>query len=137
MRAPLFLALFAALSVSAGSSAAAAVRACPHGDETVVYTQTGLASWYLPQRSKHRTASGQRSHPTALTAAHRTLPFGSIVHVTNLENCRSVAVTVTDRGPFGRRHRGRIVDLSKSAATALGIRGAGIARVRLERYTSD
>ncbi|MBL8589012.1 MAG: septal ring lytic transglycosylase RlpA family protein [Methylobacteriaceae bacterium] len=85
---------------------------------------TGEASYY---ELKGRTASGARvGH---LTAAHRSLPFGTKLKVTNLANRRSVVVTVNDRGPFIRR---RIVDVSAGAAHALGFRSAGVARVRVE-----
>nr|WP_255609301.1 septal ring lytic transglycosylase RlpA family protein [Methylosinus sp. Sm6] len=75
-----------------------------------------------------RTASGGRVGP--MTAAHRTLPFGSKLRVTNLANDRSVIVTVNDRGPFVR---GRVIDVSVHAAESLGFRSAGIARVKVER----
>jgi rare lipoprotein A len=75
-----------------------------------------------------RTASGERMNPSALTAAHRTLPFGSHVRVTNNRNGRSVTVRITDRGPFVR---GRVVDLSPAAARAIGV--AGLAPVTLSR----
>jgi rare lipoprotein A len=87
--------------------------------------QCGSASWYA---MTGRTASGERANPNAMTAAHRTLPFGSRVEVTNLRNGRSVVVRINDRGPF---IRGRVIDVSKAAATHLGIVGSGTARVRL------
>ncbi len=86
---------------------------------------TGKASYYGLQG---RTASG--SHIGAMTAAHRTLPFGTQLRVTNLRNGRSVIVRVNDRGPF---IRGRIVDVSTPAADALGFRRAGVTTVRVER----
>lgn len=86
---------------------------------------TGKASYY----GYHgRTASGGRVG--ALTAAHRSLPFGSRVRVTNLVNQRSVVVTINDRGPFVR---GRVIDVSAHAADSLGFRSAGVARVKVER----
>ncbi len=85
---------------------------------------TGKASYY---GGKGRTASG--GHVGHLTAAHRSLPFGSKIRVTNLRNQRSVVVTVNDRGPF---IRGRIVDVSTGAAGVLGMKGAGVAPVRVE-----
>ena len=85
---------------------------------------TGKASYY---GGKGRTASGR--HVGALTCAHRTLPFGSRLRVTNLANHRSVVVTVNDRGPFVR---GRVVDVSTAAAQSLGFRMAGVARVKVE-----
>ncbi len=84
--------------------------------------QSGIASVY----SGGRTASGGRASPTALTAAHRTLPFGTLVRVTNERSGRSVVVRINDRGPFVR---GRIIDLTPAGAHALGF--SGLARVRL------
>lgn len=86
---------------------------------------TGKASFYSHGA---RTASGARFQPRALTAAHRTLPFGTKLRVTNLLNNRSVTVTVNDRGPFAR---GRILDVSAGAADVLGFRRAGTARVHI------
>jgi rare lipoprotein A len=90
--------------------------------------QNGLASVYSEQLNGKKTASGESYDSSALTAAHRTLPLGAEIRVTNLDNGRSVRVRVNDRGPHVE---GRIVDLSSRAAAALGIR-AGVARVRLE-----
>lgn len=91
-------------------------------------TWTGKASYY---NLKGRTASGGRvGH---MTAAHRTLPFGSKLRVTNLANKRSVVVTVNDRGPFVG---GRIIDVSKGAAHALGMVASGVARVAVQRLAS-
>jgi rare lipoprotein A len=87
-----------------------------------------LASVYSEQLNGKKTASGERYDSSALTAAHRTLPLGAEIRVTNLDNGRSVRVRVNDRGPHVQ---GRIVDLSSRAAAALGI-GTGVARVRLE-----
>ena len=89
--------------------------------------QSGVASVYA--YSGGRTASGERASPGALTAAHRSLPFGTMVRVTNERNGRSVVVRINDRGPSVK---GRIIDLSESAARELGIREAGIADVTLE-----
>jgi peptidoglycan lytic transglycosylase len=80
--------------------------------------QSGIASVYA--HSGGRTASGEPVSPGALTAAHRTLPFGSFVRVTNRRNGRSVVVRINDRGPFVR---GRIIDLSPAAARTLGFSG--------------
>ncbi len=88
----------------------------------------GVASFY-GNESGSQTASGQRFNQNALTAAHRSLPFGTPVRVTNLENGRRVTVVVNDRGPFVR---GRVIDVSKSAARRLGIVRSGLARVRVE-----
>ena len=91
--------------------------------------QSGKASWYGKRFQGHKTASGERFDAGALTAAHRTLPFGTRVEVTNLANGRRVVVRINDRGPFGGR--GRILDLSEAAAKRLDMKRAGVARVRL------
>jgi rare lipoprotein A len=99
----------------------------------VMRRQVGLASFYGAAFAGRDTASGRRFHPGQMVAAHRTLPLGSIVRVTNLENGRSVDLTIIDRGPFGRnRRRGCIIDVSRGAATRLGFRHDGLARVRVE-----
>lgn len=90
---------------------------------------TGLASWYGPGFHGARTASGEAFNQHDLTAAHRSLPFGTQVRVTNLNNGRSVVVRINDRGPFSG---GRILDLSKGAARVLGVLGSGVAPVRLD-----
>jgi rare lipoprotein A len=94
------------------------------------FTQTGVASFYGPELHGRRTASGERFNKNAMTAAHRTAPFGSMLRVTNLSNGRSVLVRVNDRGPF---IRGRIVDVSQGAARHIGMQGRGVARVRIQR----
>jgi rare lipoprotein A (peptidoglycan hydrolase) len=86
----------------------------------------GLASFYSHGR---RTASGERFDPHDLTAAHRTLPFGTRVRVTNVSTGQSVTVRVNDRGPFVR---GRAIDVSSSAARMLGITRQGVAKVKLD-----
>jgi rare lipoprotein A len=85
-----------------------------------------MASYYWQGQM---TASGARFNPGALTAAHRTLPFGTRVRVTNRSNGRSVIVTINDRGPFVG---GRVIDLSRAAAQAISMTGAGVAPVSLE-----
>lgn len=90
--------------------------------------ETGKASWYGKAHQGKRTASGERFDMHALTAAHRTLPFGTIVRVTDLKNGRSVNVRINDRGPF---HHDRIIDLSYEAARKLGFVERGTARVEV------
>ena len=92
------------------------------------HTETGQASWYGKAHHGEPTASGERFDMHALTAAHRTLPFGTIVRVTELRSGRSVNVRINDRGPF---RRGRIIDLSYAAAKKLGIDARGTARVEI------
>ncbi len=91
---------------------------------------TGRASYYGERFRGRRTASGARFNPDALTAAHRRLPFGTRLRITNVRNGRSVVVRVNDRGPF---HGNRIIDLSKAAARRIGMLRSGTARVRIER----
>jgi rare lipoprotein A len=86
----------------------------------------GIASYYWQGQ---QTASGARFNPSAMTAAHRTLPFGTRVRVTNKRNGRSVVVTINDRGPF---IKGRIIDLSRGAAGVIGMTGSGVAPVSVE-----
>ena len=89
---------------------------------------SGVASYYADKFNGRRTASGESFSNTALTAAHRSLPFGSKVRVTNPANGKSVVVRINDRGPF---HGGRVIDLSRSAASQLGIVQRGHGRVEL------
>lgn len=88
----------------------------------------GVASYYGNELAGHRTASGERFDPGQLTAAHRTLPLGTKVRVTNPANGKSVVVRINDRGPFAR---GRVLDLSKSAASEIGLVARGSGRVEL------
>jgi rare lipoprotein A len=92
-------------------------------------TQTGLAAVYSHRLSGHRTASGQRYNPKALTAAHQTLPFGTKVKVTNVKNGKSVVLRINDRGPT---QPNRILDVSAAAAHALGFGKHGLVEVKLE-----
>ena len=89
---------------------------------TIASAQSGIASVY----SEGRTATGERVVASGMTAAHRTLPFGTMVRVTNTNNGRSVVVRINDRGPFVK---GRIIDLTPGAAHAIGIAGLGAVTV--------
>jgi len=89
-------------------------------------SQSGKASWYA---MTSRTASGERASPNTMTAAHRTLRFGTHIKVTNLRNGRAVILCVNDRGPFVR---GRVVDVTKRAAKKLGFLRSGWTRVRVD-----
>ncbi len=91
--------------------------------------KVGRASWYGPGFAGRKTASGERFNPEELTAAHRTLPLGTKVRVTNLHNGRSVLIRVNDRGPF---IRGRDLDLSAGAARELRMTGRGVAQVLIQ-----
>jgi rare lipoprotein A len=97
-----------------------AIASCP------VRAENGVAAFY----GGGRTASGEVTGPTGLTAAHRTLPFGTRVLVTNVRNGKAVVVRIVDRGPFGR---GRIIDVSRAAALELDMIVSGTARVSVER----
>jgi rare lipoprotein A len=88
-----------------------------------------MASWYGPGFYGNRTANGEVFRPGTLTAAHRTLPFGTKVRVTNLWNGRSTVVRINDRGPF---HGSRVIDLAHGAASQLGVLASGVAKVKLE-----
>ena len=94
-----------------------------------VYPQYGYASWYGKSLHGKKTASGERFDQHSFTGAHRSLPFGTLVRVKNLKNGKEVVITVNDRGPF---IRGRIIDISRAAASSIGILRLGVTRVRVE-----
>jgi rare lipoprotein A len=130
-KALLLLAVVALL----GSGCASSHRAQPSAGASVKPSgpTVGVASYYGKQYHGRKTASGERFNMHELTAAHRTLPFGTNLKVTNLANDRSVVVRVNDRGPF---KRDRILDLSLEAARRLQMVAAGVARVRIEPLDS-
>jgi rare lipoprotein A len=97
--------------------------------EWVGYKETGKASYYADKHQGRKTANGEVYSHKLNTAAHKTLPFGALVKVTNVENGKNVVVKVNDRGPFAK---GRIIDLSKSAFSAIAQPSSGIASVRIE-----
>jgi rare lipoprotein A len=123
--------LFGAAGVAAEEKPKAAAATIANGwgariePHKKVFSQTGVASFYSADGP---TASGMKSKPEDLTAAHRSLPFGSKLKVENLKTGREVVVTVIDRGPF---KEGRIIDISVPAAKALGFVDQGLAPVRL------
>jgi rare lipoprotein A len=88
--------------------------------------ESGMAAFY----GGGHTASGEIAGPKGMTAAHRTLPFGTMVLVTNVHNGKSVVVRITDRGPYGR---GRIIDVSRAAAVELDMIGSGTAKVSVDQ----
>jgi rare lipoprotein A len=120
----LFAAVLAALTLTGGASLAEAAT----GRELGGSGSTGMASYYGGRFHGRRTASGVRFDSNGMTAAHRSLPFGTRVRVTHLGSGRSVVVRVNDRGPYVG---GRIIDLSSGAAGVLGMHGQGVARVRV------
>lgn len=97
-------------------------------------TQSGKASYYAKSWTGRRTSNGEHLHHDSLTCAHRSLPFGTLLKVTNLLNGKQVVVRVTDRGPFVK---GRVVDLSWGAAKAIGMLAQGIAPVSVERVRTS
>lgn len=101
----------------------------PDPQDTITESYTGLASWYGRRFHGRRTASGEHYDMAALTAAHKSLPFGSRVRVTNLDNGRSVVLVINDRGPFVKR---RLIDVSHAAAQRLGFLNHGLAKVRID-----
>lgn len=109
---------------------AAAAKAEEEAATEVLETLTGTASYYADYFAGRRTASGELYNPRELVAAHRTLPFGTVVRVTNQENQRSVTVRIVDRGPFAGGNR--IIDLSRRAAERLDFIRDGLARVTVE-----
>jgi|HubBroStandDraft_1064217.scaffolds.fasta_scaffold37677_3 rare lipoprotein A len=98
-----------------------------------ILSETGLATWYTAPYKGRKSANGQVFSDRAMTAAHRTLPMGSLITVTNLRTGQSAAMRITDRGPFVD---GRILDLTIASAKATGIYGVGTAEVRLDVYRS-
>jgi rare lipoprotein A len=94
-------------------------------------TEVGLASWYGPNYNRHNAADGTVYDQDGMTAAHRTLPLGTTVRVTNLATGQQVLVRITDRGPFAP---GRILDLSMGAAKAVGLYRVGVGKVRIEAF---
>ncbi len=118
--------------------ALALATGCGHGPraggDATGGAEEGLASFYADSFNGRLTASGVRYDPAALTCAHRSLPFGTRLRVIEQAHGRSVVVTVNDRGPFVR---GRVVDLSRAAAAAIGIVERGVAPVRVERLRRE
>jgi rare lipoprotein A len=100
-------------------------------DGRPVSTEIGLASWYGPPYHNRQAADGSVFDQNALTAAHRTLPMGTVVRVTNVATGESVLCRITDRGPFVP---GRTLDLSLAAAKAIGVYRAGVAKVKIEAF---
>jgi rare lipoprotein A len=98
------------------------------------FAEEGLASWYGNTHDGKTTAAGERFDQSALTGAHRNLPFNTIVRVTDLKSGKTVKVRINDRGPFVK---GRIIDLSAAAAAILGMAKNGINKVRVDAFAAD
>jgi rare lipoprotein A len=111
--------------VAAGCASPSRATTTPPAPGTRV---VGFASWYGQRHQGHATASGEAFDMTKLTAAHRTMPFGTRLRVTNVENGRSVVVRVNDRGPWVND---RVLDVSLAAARALGMTGDGVTKVEI------
>ncbi len=130
-RAELGLAI--ALAIAALASGCATSQPPPRtsriSDVSTGRGQEGKASWYGREQHGHLTANGERFDMYALTAAHRTLPMGTRVRVTNLRNGKSVVVRINDRGPYSK---GRIIDVSFAAARVLDMIDAGVVPARVE-----
>ena len=125
----------AALAVCLGAGLALLIAAAACGVKTAPQSMTpsgkpqrGLASWYGPKFHGRTTANGERYNMMDLTAAHKTLPFGTFVHVTNRANNKTIVVRINDRGPFVR---GRIIDLSYAAAKVIGASSTGVVDVEV------
>ena len=130
MRALSLLLLTSALTLTAGTVETPVPHADLRGESRKPHAdQTGVASYYADKYHGRPTASGEIFDTYKLTAAHGTLPFGTVVRVTNQENQRSVTVRINDRGPFVP---GRIIDLSRAAAQQLLLEKAGLATVKIE-----
>jgi rare lipoprotein A len=117
------------LSLLLVGCASAEASVPPRVDAGSTWSQTGLATWYGDALAGHRTASGERFDPGAMTAAHRTLPIGTWVEVTRVDTGKRVRVRINDRGPFGKKDR--VIDLSKAAAKKIDMLRAGVVRVEV------
>jgi rare lipoprotein A len=120
--------LMACASGAALVSPASAAGTIQTQKSSTIWRQVGLASWYGPGHHGKRTASGTRFDMNALTAAHQSLPLGTMLRVENLANGRSIVVRINDRGPFVGD---RIIDLSMAAARRINLKDRGIGRVAL------
>lgn len=122
-----------AVDVTEVAPADAAPAALPLSEQVATMLDTGMASYYGRELAGNRTASGEAFDPADLTAAHRTLPFGTRLRVTNQRNGQSVVVRVNDRGPYAR---GRVLDLSHAAAERIDMVRAGHVPVSIELLQS-
>lgn len=123
------VALSGALFVAMLFSGDTLIAPIPSADASPVRTIHGSASWYGGKFHGRRTANGERFDMHALTAAHKSLRFGTKVRVTNRKNGKSVVVRINDRGPYAK---GRVIDLSRAAAATIGMIGSGIAMVQID-----
>lgn len=127
-------------SIAAAALSLAGVFATPASAQTAAASvaaapfELGMASFFATEMAGRRTANGETCDPATLTAAHRTLPFGTKLRVTNPANGKSVIVRINDRGPFAR---GRVIDMSKAAAAEIGLVQRGHGHVELHRLNSE
>ncbi|MBL0913951.1 MAG: septal ring lytic transglycosylase RlpA family protein [Sphingopyxis sp.] len=132
--------VFSALLIPMLLTVSAAAQDMDVSDEAAIeapdFTEIdgGMASYYGDELAGNRTANGERFDPDQMTGAHRTLPFGSMVRVTNVSNGDSVVIRINDRGPFSR---GRVIDISHAAAREIGMHRSGTARVKLALLNDD
>jgi peptidoglycan lytic transglycosylase len=126
------IALFAFMGTACGDQNSGQVSF-----EHPVFVQNGIATWYGGRHTGHKTASGEYFNLYELTAAHRTLPFGTVVRVTDLKSGRAVVVRINDRGPNAQARSRAVLDLSESAANVLEMKKRGVCRVRIEAFASD
>lgn len=124
--ATITLAILLSACAMGGDAKALAARL---DQDRVLARQEGVVSWYGYEHLGRKTANGERFDPHKMTAAHRKLPFGTIVRVTRLDNGRAVVVRINDRGPF---KRGRIIDVSREAAKQLDLIDRGLAQCKVE-----
>jgi rare lipoprotein A len=130
-RAGLTLALAVGLWLGGCATPSRTDPSVPDAGQISTEMDAGMASWYGERFHGKRTASGEAFNMNEFTAAHKTLPFGSQVRVRNLDNGQEVVVRINDRGPFTR---GRVIDLSRAAAQAIGLLQTGTARVAVFRH---
>lgn len=130
-RAGLTLALAVGLWLGGCAAPSRTDPSVPDAGQISTEMDAGMASWYGERFHGKRTASGEAFNMNEFTAAHKTLPFGTQVQVRNLDNGQEVVVRINDRGPFTR---GRVIDLSRAAAQAIGLIQTGTARVAVFRH---
>ena len=128
MSKPLVIALLSCATCAAAATSDSVSSADP-GARGTVAVERGKATWYGGKHHGGPTASGERFNKNAMTAAHKKLPFNSIVRVTNLKNGRAVTVRINDRGPYGK---GRIIDVSEAAARKLNMIRSGVVPCTVE-----
>jgi rare lipoprotein A len=119
----------AAVAPSPSPTSSPSFAPAPVQEPTPNYHETGMASWYGKEMHGKQTANGEVFDMYGLSAAHRTLPLGTVIHVTNLDNSKSITVRINDRGPFLKN---RFLDLSYGAAKELGFAAQGTVRVKIE-----